>query len=80
MNRSSARAPTSLQAICAYRSPIVSSGVRTFARTISSSVSFGSPRARACMIGIAQALLVDLARLAGETRPPMSGEWQLLAK
>ncbi len=51
-NRTRSRAPTSLQAICAHRSPIVSSGTRTFARTIRTSVSFGSPRRMRCMIGI----------------------------
>ena len=64
--RTSRRAPTSLQAVCAYRSPTVSSGVRTFARMISSSSAFGSPRAEELHDRHAQALLVDLARLAGE--------------
>jgi N-methylhydantoinase B len=44
-------APTSLQVACAYKSPTVSSGVRTLARTICSSTSLGAPRSNSFMTG-----------------------------
>ena len=49
--RNRLRAPTSLQAVWAYKSPMVSLGVRTLARIILNSSWFGSPRSNNLVIG-----------------------------
>ena len=79
MNRSRLRAPTSLQAVWAYRSPTVSSGVRTFARTSAISSRLISPRSNSFMIGMRSPSSKTSRASAERIRPPISALWQVLA-
>ena len=74
------RAPTSLQADCAYRSPTVSSGVRTFARTTVRRSSFAAPPSKSFMIGMRRPSSYTSRDSAERIFPPMSAAWHVFAK
>ena len=79
MNSTSCRAPTSVAATFAIRSPMTCSLTRTFLRISSMSSWLGLPARKSLVIGICNPSSYMLRLIAENPRPPMSGRWLMLS-